>query len=101
MVTRMSSKGQIVIPRAAREAADLHEGTELLVRVENGGARVVLERGRKETASDLLDFFQSLGKKYKMKAMSQQEIDQAIMDTVMELDERTKSKPKRKKRGTR
>jgi antitoxin PrlF len=30
---RLTSKGQITIPKAVREALDLHEGDELLIRV--------------------------------------------------------------------
>jgi antitoxin PrlF len=37
---RLTSKGQITIPKAVREALDLHEGDELLFRVERKQAVV-------------------------------------------------------------
>jgi AbrB family looped-hinge helix DNA binding protein len=37
---RMTSKGQVTIPKAVREALDLHEGDELLFRVERSRALV-------------------------------------------------------------
>jgi antitoxin PrlF len=39
---RLSSKGQVTIPRAVREALELQEGDELIFRVE--GARAVIAR---------------------------------------------------------
>lgn len=39
--TRMSSRGQVVIPRRIRQALNLKEGTELLVYEEEG--RILLE----------------------------------------------------------
>ncbi len=41
MLTRLSSKGQLVIPRAVRDALGLERGTEFHVRLE--GERIVLE----------------------------------------------------------
>ena len=37
---RVSSKGQVTIPKSVREALDLHEGDELLFRVERSRAVV-------------------------------------------------------------
>lgn len=41
MVVRLSSKGQLVIPKAIREALGLEAGAELRVGLDNG--RIVLE----------------------------------------------------------
>jgi AbrB family looped-hinge helix DNA binding protein len=37
---KITSKGQVTIPRSVREALDLHEGDELLFRVEQSRALV-------------------------------------------------------------
>ncbi len=37
---KVTSKGQVTIPRSVREALDLHEGDELLFRVEQSRALV-------------------------------------------------------------
>ena len=37
---KLTSKGQVTIPKAVREALDLHEGDELLFRVERSRALV-------------------------------------------------------------
>jgi antitoxin PrlF len=37
---RISSKGQVTIPKSVREALDLHEGDELLFRVERSRAQI-------------------------------------------------------------
>jgi antitoxin PrlF len=40
MTARVTSKGQVTIPKSVREALDLHEGDELLFRVERSRAIV-------------------------------------------------------------
>ncbi len=48
VTARITSKGQVTIPRSVREALDLHEGDAVVFRVE--GSRAVLAR-----TPDLLD----------------------------------------------
>ena len=38
VAARVSSKGQITVPKAVREALDLHEGDHVVFRVANGQA---------------------------------------------------------------
>ena len=44
--TRLSSKGQVVLPKSVREALGLKAGDELLVQVEEGAIRLVPKRKR-------------------------------------------------------
>ena len=92
---RMSSKGQIVIPRAAREVHGVGEGTPMDLVIEADGYRIV---PRRRTMEEFLAFAAQMRAKYKIKPMTQKEMDQAIMDHVAELDERTKTKPRKRKR---
>ena len=48
VMARLSSKGQITVPKAVREALDLHEGDQVVFRVD--GQRAALSR-----TPDLLD----------------------------------------------
>ena len=52
-VTRLSSKGQVVLPKAVREALGLKAGDELLVEVEGNAIRLVPRR--KRSLSEALD----------------------------------------------
>ena len=47
--TRVSSKGQITIPKAVREALGIREGDELLLRVERGEMHAQVIKRRRLT----------------------------------------------------
>ena len=51
--TRLSSKGQVVLPKSVREALGLKAGDELLVRVEDGTLRLIPKK--KQSLSEVLD----------------------------------------------
>ena len=51
--TRLSSKGQVVLPKSVREALGLKAGDELLVQVEDGTLRLIPKR--KQSLSEVLD----------------------------------------------
>ncbi len=46
-VTRLSSKGQLVLPKPVRDALGLQPGDELWVEVEDGSIRIVPRRKRR------------------------------------------------------
>ena len=84
-LTRLSSKGQVVIPRAVREAMQLKVGTEFVVRQE--GVSVILEpkaKVEKRSAEDIqaqLSQMQTL-KPYQGKPVSIEDMDMAVTRMV-------------------
>ncbi|WP_457637495.1 AbrB/MazE/SpoVT family DNA-binding domain-containing protein [Oceanithermus sp.] len=46
-VTKLSTKGQLVLPKAVREALEIEPGDELLVEVEDGFIRIVPRKKRR------------------------------------------------------
>ena len=46
-ITRLSSKGQLVLPKAVRDALGLGPGDELWVEVEGGSIRIVPRKKRR------------------------------------------------------
>jgi looped-hinge helix DNA binding domain, AbrB family len=83
MIGSVTSKGQTTIPKEVRDKLGLTQGTRIEWRVE-GGAAII--RPRKLRASDLAGILHRPG----MKALTVEEMDQAIMDHVAEDDERIK-----------
>jgi AbrB family looped-hinge helix DNA binding protein len=78
--TRLSSKGQLVLPKAIRDADNWSEGTEFLVeRVPQG---VLLRPVPSLPATRLEDVIGCTG--YRGRARSQAEMERAIVDGVKE-----------------
>ena len=95
MTTRMSTKGQVVIPRAAREMLGVGDGTQFSIRIEGNGYKLVPKRRSME---EFLAFAQKMREKYAIKADTHKDIDALIMASVAQLDERTHAKPKKRRR---
>ena len=76
--TKLSSKGQIIIPKAVREAHGWKTGTEFIVEDTPGG--VVLKPKRVFAPTTLDEVFGCLKEHYKGPAKSIEEMDQAILD---------------------
>lgn len=89
--TIVSSKGQVVIPAALREFAGIVEGTELLFTIMRDG------KGEFVPTRSNLDWFIGAGKRKGHKKMSLKEIDRQIGASLLAEDERTKSKPRKKR----
>jgi AbrB family looped-hinge helix DNA binding protein len=72
--TRISSKGQVVLPKSLRESQEWESGTELAVETKEGG--VFLRRLQPLPETSIEDVFGCL--KYKGKPKSIREMDRAI-----------------------
>lgn len=93
MTTRMSSKGQIVIPRKACDALGVHAGTEFIISIDKGGYRLVPKKKTMEEFFKLCDEMNTSYKKAsKNTPLCPQDMDNMIGDHVLEMDERSKSK---------
>jgi len=78
----LSSKGQLVLPKALRTAAGLHAGCRLALFLEpDGSIRAVPQRG---SIDDYLDILKD------SKAEPGFEIEEAIGKAVLELDDETR-----------
>jgi AbrB family looped-hinge helix DNA binding protein len=78
-VTRMSSKGQVVIPKDVRDALGWAEGQELSVR--KSGDRAVLELAtRKREKINWEEFRRRVPKIYNGPAISVEEMDDAVAE---------------------
>lgn len=76
--TRLSSKGQIVLPKSLREACGWREGTEFVIERTRDG--VLLRPVKPFAASRVSDVFASLP--YAGKPKSVQEMDEGIRRAV-------------------
>ncbi len=76
----VSSKGQVVIPKAVREKLGIHAGHELLFSVQDDGTISVRPMARS------IDMFFARCKREGEASMSIEEIDAAIMQAVIEND---------------
>jgi AbrB family looped-hinge helix DNA binding protein len=74
--TTLSSKGQVVIPRAMREAAGLYEGMKLRVSFDHG--KIELKPIKTRDISELAGILH----RPNMKKMTDEDIDNAIMEAV-------------------
>jgi AbrB family looped-hinge helix DNA binding protein len=91
--TRVSSKGQMIIPKRVREALGLKKGTELAVELLPGGGFAARPK-----AIDLVAQVRSIAGmlKHRGKRMSGMSERAAIMAAVLAEDERTKRKARRR-----
>lgn len=82
--TKMTSKGQLTIPKHVRERLGLAAGTRFYVTVRDGE---VVARPKNRKLGELAGM---LGRPPNGKSLTIEEIDEAIMDAVAEDDERVK-----------
>lgn len=80
--TTLTDKGQLTIPKQVRDALNLQPGTRFYVMVQDGQ---VLAIPKNKRLADLAGF---LGKPPNGAAVTTEEIDDAIMDSVTEDDAR-------------
>ncbi len=91
MTTRMSTKGQVVIPRAAREMLGVRDGTQFSIHVEVDGYKLV-----PQTQKTLKDFFNLCLKMRSESGLSTDDItndmlNQSIGEMLLADDKRTTS----------
>ncbi len=91
--TRVSSKGQMIIPKRVREALGLKKGTELAVELLPGEGFVAraAEPGRAAQVRGLAGMLAHRGKR-----MSRARERAAVMAAVLAEDERTKRRARRR-----
>lgn len=91
--TRASSKGQMIIPKAIREAIDIHRGTEFGVELlPNKAFKVTVKPG--DPAEEIRKLAGSLA--YRAKRMSRKAEREAILGAARSDDERTKRSGRRR-----
>jgi len=90
----VSSKGQVVIPALLREAAGIHEGTELLFTMQPDGTLQAVST-QQHSAFDFIALGKKLSPKNKMPKKYAGD-DAAIGAMLLAEDARTKTKPRHK-----
>lgn len=73
---RVTSKGQLTIPKEVRDKANIQEGTECYVTARNGEVIVIPRQGK---LADLIGF---LGEPPKGKGSTLEEIDRTVREAV-------------------
>ncbi len=95
---RASSKGQMIIPRAVRRALNIRPGTELEVALadrESFTVRLAPKLSHKEQIARLAGCLKRPGQR----RITDEDMHAAVLEMAFEQDERTKSKPARKRRS--
>ncbi|MGQ0750609.1 MAG: AbrB/MazE/SpoVT family DNA-binding domain-containing protein [Betaproteobacteria bacterium] len=91
----VSSKGQVVIPKAMRRRLNLQPGTRLEVSVMNDDTltlKVAPKLSHKEQIARLAGSLKRPGQR----RISDEDMHRAVLDMAAAQDERTKTKPRRK-----
>ena len=97
---RASSKGQIVIPKAIRDALDIRSGTELNVELLPGeGFKVTIQAA--DHAAQVARLAGSLAHRRKKGRFAGLTDDEAVLVAVKEDDDRIRSYARRARRGRR
>ncbi len=87
-LTKLSSKGQLTIPKGIQDKLDIAPGTEFYLTVEDGKLLATPKRASIPATKRLMDFAGILGKPPNGLSLSLEDIDDAIMDAVAEDEER-------------
>jgi antitoxin PrlF len=85
---KLSSKGQLTIPKEIRETLNVAPGTEFHLTVENGKLLATPNHSQEPKTVRLMDLAGILGKPPNGVTLSIEDMDEAIMDAVVEDDER-------------
>jgi len=86
----VSSKGQVVIPRLLREKMKIHTGNELLFRIRSDNVIEIRPMSRS------IKMFFGRCKRANETPMTIEEMDKAIMQAVLENDQKTQGKSEKK-----
>lgn len=85
--TKMSTKGQVVIPERIRKKFDLTEGTIFMVTGENGS--VVLKKLDPPSREDLSELLEKARKQAKAAGLTQADVDAVIAEVRKERESRS------------
>lgn len=85
---KLSSKGQLTIPKDVRDKLDLAPGTEFRITAEAGRILATPNPAPKPKKRSIMELAGILGKSPKGAGFTNSDINEAIMDAVVEDDER-------------